>query len=99
MSSGPARHKGKWKILRPAALKAWATDLTTPPADGLAVLEFARDIVCVDPDFGEEIAEHTRESMAPGTSVEVISTFNPDKRYVDFITPFADPGSDGDLWI
>jgi hypothetical protein len=37
--------------------------------------------------------------VAPGTNVEVIWTFNPDKHYVDFITPFADPGSDGDLWI
>jgi len=46
--------------------------------------------VCEDPDFGEVIADQTRGVLVPGTDVEAIWTFNPEKRYFEIITPHPD---------
>jgi hypothetical protein len=71
-------------------LLRWAFSPSTAVADGIAVLEFVRDRVGVDPDFGEVIDEHTRGERVSGTDVEVVWTFDPARRSFRIITPFAD---------
>ena len=72
----------------PEELTAWAFSADTPIEEAVAVLEFIRDRVLKNPDFGERIDEHTRGEVAPGTTREVIWTFDPARRYVEIITPF-----------
>lgn len=87
----PSEPAGPWKIKDPRELNAWAFSSNATMEEGVAVLEFIRDRVLRDPDFGDEIAEHTRGDVAPGTTREVIWTFDPRRRYVEIITP-SDPG-------
>lgn len=61
---------GLWKIKNPERLMAWAFGPSTSMQDGLAVLEFVRDGVLADPDFGEIIAENTRGDTPPGTDAK-----------------------------
>jgi len=75
-------------ITKPRELVDWAFSATISTEQGTAVLEFVRDRVLRDPDFGEVIDEHTRGGVAPGTEVEVIWTFNPAQHSVEIITPF-----------
>ena len=89
MSSEPGR---PWAIKRPEALNAWAFGAATPIDEAVAVLEFVRDRVLRDPDFGEVIDEHTRRDVAPGSACDVIWTFDPVRRYVEIIAPFSSDG-------
>jgi hypothetical protein len=84
----PSEPGGPWRIKNPKELNAWAFSSDATMEEGLAVLEFVRDRILQDPDFGEEIAEHTRGDVAPHTTREVIWTFNPRLRWVEIITPF-----------
>ncbi|MBA3764423.1 MAG: hypothetical protein H0X05_02810 [Actinobacteria bacterium] len=76
-----------WKIRNLGELLAWVWHGSTSDEDGVAVLEFIDQRVCEEPDFGEVIDVHTRGEVAPGSAVEVIWTFNPEKMYIDIITP------------
>jgi hypothetical protein len=89
MSSEP-RHG--WAISNPDALIAWAFSAATPIHEAVAVLEFVRDRILRDPDFGERIDEHTRGDVASGTTREVVWTFDPVRRYVEIIAPFSSNG-------
>jgi hypothetical protein len=74
----------------------WVYAPTTSLADGVAVLEFVRDRLGQNPDFGDRIDEHTRAEIAPGSTVEVVWTFNPHQRYVEIVTPVVVPSADSD---
>jgi hypothetical protein len=67
----------------------WAFGASTPLKDGVAVLEFVRDRVLVDPDFGEAIDAHTRGEVDTNSQIEVIWTFDPADRSVEVIAPVA----------
>lgn len=54
------------------------------------MLAFVRDMVARDPDVGERIDEHTRGAVAPGSTVEVIWTFDPARRLIEIVTPRVD---------
>jgi hypothetical protein len=88
-TSEPADVRPSWKIRNHEALIRWAFDADTSVEDGVGVLEFVRDVIARDPDFGEVIDEHTRGDVVPNCGVEVIWTFNPERRYVEIITPIA----------
>lgn len=88
-TSGLGAAGSPWRITNPKELVGWAFAVTTTTAEGVAVLEFVRDRVLRDPDFGEVIDAHTRGEQALGSQVEVIWTFNPAQRTVEIITPFA----------
>lgn len=79
-----------WKIRNSAALVRWAYATHVSVEDGVAVLEFVRDQVASDPDFGEVIDEHTRGALVPNTEIEAIWTFNPAEHYVEIIVPMPD---------
>jgi hypothetical protein len=96
-SSEPA--SPKWKLLRAERLEAWALTLTKPQGDlfdarelreRIATLEYVRDVICADPDFGDMIDDHTRSATVPGTTVDVIWTFDPNEHTVEIITPFLE---------
>jgi hypothetical protein len=87
MSYGP--DAGRWRIKNPEELNEWAFQAHIPEATGVAVLEFFRDRVRLDPDFGEFIDENTRGELVPGTDVEAIWTFDPSQRYFEVVTPRA----------
>lgn len=53
----------------------------------MRVLEFARDVVCWDPDVGEIGDMHTRRGTATGTDILVIWTFDPDHHVVEIVVP------------
>lgn len=46
-----------------------------------------RDHVLVNPDFGDTIDDHTRGAVVPGTSVQVIWSFDRLHRTVEIIAP------------
>jgi hypothetical protein len=87
----PSGREGHWSK-NPEELTVWAFSADTPIEEAVAVLEFIRDRVLKDPDFGGRIHEHTRGEVAPGTTREVIWTFDPGLRYVEIITPFRSDG-------
>jgi hypothetical protein len=89
-TSGPGDAQDFWKIKNPKALVRWAFEATTSEAEGVAVLEFVRDVVARQPDFGEIVDEHTRGDIAPNTRIEVIWTFNPTEHYIEIITPWPE---------
>jgi hypothetical protein len=49
----PSEPEGPWKISNPKELNAWAFSSGVSVAEGVAVLEFIRDRILKDPDFGE----------------------------------------------
>ena len=66
----------RWKILNHRDLLLWAHQADIPLETSVPVVEFFRDRVGVDPDFGEVIDDHTRGERVPGTDVEAIWTSN-----------------------
>jgi hypothetical protein len=74
-------------IKNPRFLLGWAFSLDTAPRDAVDVLEFVRDHVLVDPDFGYAIDDHTRGAIVPRTSVQLIWSFDRLHRTVEIITP------------
>ena len=83
----PFEQDEPWTIKNPRELNAWAFSTDATLEEGVAVLEFVRDVVRRNPDFGEEIDQHTRADVAPGTTREVIWTFDPNLRWVRIIAP------------
>ena len=83
------RTASTWRIRNPRALLDWAFGPDVRPEIGVAVLEFIRDRVGADPDFGEVIAPTTRGEVAPGTDVEVIWVYYPGDRSFEVVTPYA----------
>lgn len=80
----------RWRIFNPNDLLAWTFQPSIPDEVGVPVLHFFTRQVANDPDFGEVIAEHTRAELIPGTDVEAIWTFNPEKHYFEIIAPRVD---------
>ena len=68
----------------------WAFSSSIDDEVAAPVLEFVRDRVLEDPDFGEVVNAHTRGDVATGTDIEVIWTFDPDNHTVEIITPIPD---------
>jgi hypothetical protein len=54
---------------------------------GVHVLEFLRDRVMQDPDFGERISEHVRGAHVPATDIEMIWSFDPATHRVEVLAP------------
>lgn len=84
---GPDDHGPIWKIRDPERFTAWALSDALTLKDRTLTTEFVRDRVLRDPDFGEVIDEHTRGERVPDTDVELIWTFDPEKMYVEIVTP------------
>ncbi len=83
----PSERDERWTIKNPRELNAWAFSTDATVEEGVAVLEFVRDLVLKNPDFGEEIDEHTRAEVAPRTTREVVWTFDPSLPWVRIIAP------------
>jgi hypothetical protein len=87
MTSGRGDDPPSWRIRNPRPLIGWAFQADVPTDDGVLVLEFLRDVICRDPDFGEVIDTHTRRAMAAGTDIALIWTFDPDLHCVEVLVP------------
>jgi hypothetical protein len=76
-----------WRIRNPRPLIGWAFEAETDVDEGVHVLEFLREVLCREPDFGEIIDVHTRRAVATRTDVRMIWTFDPILRWVEVVVP------------
>ena len=87
MTSDPGGDPPSWRIRNPRPLVHWAFGAETTVDEAARVLEFVRDVMCRDPDFGEIIDVHTRRALATSTDVRTIWTFDPLARWVQVVVP------------
>jgi len=76
-----------WRIKNPRPLIGWAFEAETDVDEGVRVLEFLREVICREPDFGEIIDVHTRRAVATGAAVRMIWTFDRIPRWVQVVVP------------
>jgi hypothetical protein len=84
---GPDPDGPSWKIREPEKFTSRAFSDALTLRDRTLTVEFVRDRVLRDPDFGEALDDHTRGERVPGTDVELIWTFDPKNLYVEIVTP------------
>jgi hypothetical protein len=87
MTSDQGGDPAPWRIKNPRPLIDGAFGAETTVEEAARVLEFLRDVICRDPDFGEIIDVHTRRAVVTGSDVRIIWTFDPISRWVQIVVP------------
>jgi hypothetical protein len=90
MTSDTGADRPSWRIPRRSAVEliTWAWKVAAKDLSlAVRVAEFVAEQVLVDPDFGEEMDDHTRRDTVPGTQVVVLWTFDPVNHSVEILEP------------